>query len=130
MKHQLIALLFTAAACAPALDTPPDPRAWSPVRCEACDTAGVRVEARRSVTHRGEPGQYVLARVSNLNAHPIAFTLDVVTRMLPSGDPDLPGRQWKVMLPAAPHAQSSTVLMADFADIEHARVHGVERLER
>ena len=130
MRRSLLGLLVVAGACLPsraATGPEPDHRSWAAVQCDDCTTQGVRVETRRSSRLDGRAGKYVYARVSNLNPFPVVFTLDVTPHRLPSGDPDILSRQWRVTLPAAEHPESSTVLSVDHFTIGSARVYGVER---
>lgn len=129
MKRLFLGLLVVAGACLPSAATTPEPdhRTWSVVPCDDCTTKGVRVESRRSSNENGSVGKYTYTRVSNLNPHPIVFTLDLTPRRAASGDPDVLSKQWRVTLPAAEHAESSTVLSVDHETYSTARVYGVER---
>jgi hypothetical protein len=130
MRYLLFGLLVAAGACLPARGTTgpaPDHRNWAVIPCDDCTTKGVRVETRRSSHADGRAGKYIVTRVSNLNPFPIVFTVDVTPYRLPSGDPDISPRQWRVALPAAEHPESSTVLSVDHDIAAAARVYAVER---
>jgi hypothetical protein len=125
----LIAAPHVLIACSPSrAEIAPDPRVWSPVACADCVKAGVTIETRRSVDEKGDVGRYVLARVSNLNAHTVIFDLDLIADRVPSGDPDFIRKGWRVTLAPAGSASAATTLPVSFETIARATVSSVERL--
>jgi len=128
MIRWLFPIVALAAACArPHPTTTIDPRQWRTLPCVDCDARGIRVEMRQSVTAEGRPGTYHFARVTNLNAHAVVFTLDLSTPRALAGDPDVVARQWRLVLHEAEHPASTTVLAVDHLDVASARVYGLER---
>jgi hypothetical protein len=119
--HALIACATTPATLRA------DPRAWSAVSCATCESVGITVETRRSVTLDGKTGRYVFARVSNRNPFPVTFTLALVADLPHTGDPDFQTRQLRVSLPAGGEVAASTTVTLDHHDIAVARVSGVEK---
>lgn len=118
----------TVMACASVPPRPtPTPEQWKAIDCAGCERAGVTIETRRTVDGGGRAGRYLLARVSNHNAHGVVFDLSLTSSRVTSGDPDFLSKGWRVTLARAGETSAAATLAMELADVTAASVSGVER---
>lgn len=110
-------------------DLAPAAGEWTAVRCASCSSAGVSVDARRSVDERGRPGQHAVARVRNLNPRRIALTVEVAAAELPDSELYVPSERWRVVLGPSGEPRGEAMLVLRHTAATSASVHGVEGLE-
>ena len=106
----------------------PPPSEWTAVRCTSCESAGVRIDVRRSVDERGRTGQHAVARVQNLTPREIALTVEVAAAELPDSELYIPSERWRVVLGPSGEARGEVMLTLRHTAATSASVHAVEGL--
>ena len=102
---------------------------WASVDCEQCEAHNVTVEVRHSVDAQGRQGRFAFARVTNLNPHGVALTVEFTSEEPPIHDQRNPAEQRSLTLGQAGHDSAASVLMLRSSTVRSVIVERVERYE-
>lgn len=133
ITRTLVAAMFVGSAtgCAPnRASLPPEAAAaWAAVHCEKCDAHRVTVEVRHGIDKRGGQGRFAFARVTNLNPHAVALTVEFTPDEPPIQDSFYASEQRSLTLGGAGHDSATSVLMLRSSTVRAVFLERVERYD-
>ena len=125
----LVAVFVSGCALGRAPIAHVTPPTWASVDCERCEVHNVTVEVRHSVDAKGRQGRFAFARVTNLNPHAVALTVEFTSEEPPIHDQRNPAEQRSLTLGHAGHDSATSVLMLRSSSVRSVFVERVERYE-
>ena len=100
---------------------------WRTLPCATCESAHVAIEVQPSMAESGAVGSHLIARVRNLNTHPVVFTADFRVDVAAESDGYVPGQSCDVALSAAATPGAETTLLLGRVDIGKVSISRLER---